>query len=665
MNRIFIFLLLAPLWAHSQETVRTRCRALLLSDTAYALEQSYRMTDDVQYNNDATGYYATLAPDGHWPDIDYHSEMKGDWKPSWHLYRVMLLCRAYYKNRRPDCLAAIHRALHFWIRNDFQCSNWWQNQINIPYAFSSILLMLDKDATPDELAYLDNILTPRVPIHNATGQNLIWQLDNQARIALLHNDAPALDHVLEDMQRVISVSTAEGIQPDYSFQQHGPMLQFGNYGLHFVNTLVFWMTVTAGFRPEKAQILSAYCSQGLRWSVFKGSMDLTVIGRQLRVDCDTKRGQVLRDDLNLLRSFAGVDVTAPTGNKSFWRSGYMVQQGGFMMSVKTNGSFVHRIESINGENLLGAFLNDGVTQVRRTGLEYHNIAPFWNWTMLPGTTGDTSIDPGGREAMASANQSDFVGQVSDTAEGVSAMRYNRLGVQAYKSYFLVDGMLVALGAGITSSHRESLVTTVEQRLTAPGTLEATGTAGPLEPTGTTEFADAPDSGRNASGQRWFWQDSTGYLLLDPDQPVVATTGPRTGNWNTLDKASPDRRLTATISTIYLPHTVKDSYAYVVTPGIGKAAAAESPVKVLSNTPALQAIQVNGKVLAVFYKEGTLGSIHVDKPCLVIYRPGATLWLSDPTRLLYEVGVSVGEKKWQVSLPSGTYAGATTSVDIHQ
>ena len=64
MNRIFIILLLAPLWAHSQETVRTRCRALLLSDTAYALEQSYRMTDDVQYNNDATGYYATLAPDG-------------------------------------------------------------------------------------------------------------------------------------------------------------------------------------------------------------------------------------------------------------------------------------------------------------------------------------------------------------------------------------------------------------------------------------------------------------------------------------------------------------------------------------------------------------------------------------------------------------------------
>ena len=141
MNRIFIFLLLAPLWAYSQQTVRTRCRTLLLSDTAYALEQSYRMTDDVQYNNDAQGYYTTLAPDGHWSDIDYHSEMKGDWKPSWHLYRVMLLCRAYYKNQAPGYLAAIRRALNFWIRNDFQCSNWWQNQINTPYTFSSILLM--------------------------------------------------------------------------------------------------------------------------------------------------------------------------------------------------------------------------------------------------------------------------------------------------------------------------------------------------------------------------------------------------------------------------------------------------------------------------------------------------------------------------------------------
>ena len=645
MKRIFIFLLLAPLWAHSQETVRTHCRALLLSDTAYALEQSYRMTDDVQYNNDATGYYATLAPDGHWPDIDYHSEMKGDWKPSWHLYRVMLLCRAHHKD-----LAAIHRALHFWIRNDFQCSNWWQNQINTPYTFSSILLMLDKDATPDELAYLDNALTPRVPIHNATGQNLIWQLDNQARIALLHHDGFALGRALEDMQRVVSISTAEGIQPDYSFQQHGPMLQFGNYGLHFVNTLVFWMTVTAGtpaaFRPEKEQILSAYCSQGLRWSVFKGAMDLTAIGRQLRVDCDTKRGQVLYDDFNLLRS----GFTAPSGNKSFWRSDYMVQQEGgrLMMSVKMNGSFVHRIESINGENLLGAFLNDGVTQVRHTGLEYHNVEPFWNWTMLPGTTGDTSIDPGGREAMASANQSDFVGQVSDSTEGVSTMRYNRLDVQADKSYFFVDGMLIALGAGITSPHREGLVTTVEQRLSN----------------------DALDSGRNASGQRWFWQDSTGYLMLDPNQPVFATSGPKTGNWNVLDKASPDRVLTATLSTIYLPHTTKDSYAYVVTPGIGKAAAAKSPVKVLSNTPTLQAIQVNGKILAVFYKEGVLtidghAIVGVDKPCMVICKPGATVWLSDPTRLQYEVSVTTGGKTWQVSLPSGAYMGATTSVDIHK
>ena len=33
-----------------------RCRHLLLSDTAYANEQSYRLTDDIIYTTDAEGY---------------------------------------------------------------------------------------------------------------------------------------------------------------------------------------------------------------------------------------------------------------------------------------------------------------------------------------------------------------------------------------------------------------------------------------------------------------------------------------------------------------------------------------------------------------------------------------------------------------------------------
>jgi len=276
------------------KSIYEHCRALLLSDTAYATEQSYLLTDEVKYTTDGAGYFKLLAADGSWKDIDYREKQPAAWMPANHLYRVMQLARAYYKNHDAAYLDAIHRAAAFWITNDIQCTNWWQNQINTPFVFSSLVIMLDKDANARELAYLNDVLAKRVPLKNPTGQNLIWQLDNQARIALIHQDYKAFAESITNMQSVITVSTKEGIQPDYSFHQHGAMLQFGNYGLHFVNSLLFWMTITANtpvaFAPEKQQILFDYCSKGLRWTVFKGGMDITAIGRQFREDCDTKRG---------------------------------------------------------------------------------------------------------------------------------------------------------------------------------------------------------------------------------------------------------------------------------------------------------------------------------------------------------------------------------------
>jgi chondroitin AC lyase len=658
--------------------IRNYCRQLLLSDTVYATEQSYRVTDDIKYTTDARGYYKTLSRSGSWNDIDYHSAMRGDWMPSWHLYRVMLLYREYNKNHDPSYLKAVHLALRFWISNDFQCSNWWQNQINTPFTFSSLLIMLDKEATPEELGYLDDVLTKRVLIYKATGQNLIWQLDDQARIALIHNDYSSLAGITKDMQKVISVSVSEGIQPDYSFHQHGPMLQFGNYGLHFINSLLFWMTVTAGtplaFTADKQNILFDYCSNGPRWTVFKGVMDITAIGRQLRVDCGKKRGDDLYDDFNLLRSFDKTDACkytmdgfaypglscGPEGNKGFWRSDYMVQMARdrYMMSVKMNGSFVKRVESINGENLLGAFLNDGVALVQRTGKEYRNIGAFWNWSMLPGVTSDTSIDPASREATSSASHSDFVGQVSDTAAGVSAMYYKRLGIQAYKSYFFADGMMIALGAGIASAHKERLVTTVNQRYYHGGGLY---------------------SGKGAGGQAWLWQDSIAYLFTDPGQEVKTVTDLRPGNWNAVDKASPDRLVADSLMTIYLPHGGRATYAYMIMPGVGleetRRLAGENPVQVFSNTAGVQALQVKGQIMAVFYAAGALTvgnklSVKADAPCMLICKPGNespgndslhTLWISDPTRTRQTIHLTINEHDLSIKLPAGDYAGSTIRV----
>ncbi len=645
--------------------IKNYCRRLLLSDTAYATEQSYRLTDDVKYDTDGPGYYQRMNAAGGWDDIDYHSQLRSPWSPSAHFYRLLLIYRSYNKNHNAAYLVAIHRSVKYWIQLDPQCTNWWQNQINTPFTFSSLMIMMGKEALPEELAYMDNVLQKRVLIKGATGQNLIWQLDNQARLALLNNDATALAACIAQMQQVVNVSAKEGIQPDYSFQQHGVMLQFGNYGMHFINTLLFWMTVTANtpqaFSADKQQILFNYCSQGLRWTVFKGQMDIPAIGRQLRENCDTKRGQTLYDNFNLLQSFDKQDAckyvmdgfTYPgkpctlAGNKSFWRSAYMVQlaQNQYMMSVKMHGSLVKRIESINSENLLGTFMNDGLALVQQSGREYHNIEPLWNWAMLPGTTGDMTTDVTSKEVTSTSNVSGFVGQASNGQEGISAMVYNRLGIKGNKSYFMVDGMMVCLGSGITSANLANLVTTVNQSFYNGKQYQ---------------------QGKNSAGEQWLWHDSIAYVFPDKGATIKTMVGNHKGNWYNIDKGSVDAPLSGAILTTYIAQSKNDSYAYIIKPAVNlndaKTLAEKNPVKVISNTATAQAVQTKGKTLAVFYAPGSIAlskseALKTDLPCLLICEKGK-LWVADPTQKLTEVNITINSHVYKITLPAGDSAGST-------
>ncbi len=655
------------------DTVKVRLRKLLLSDTAYANEQSYRVTDDIIYNKDAAGYLSDLTPMGNWPDINYFSQQPSSWKPSWHLYRTMLLCRAYFKTHDDHYLSAVHRALTFWIAHDFQSSNWWQNQINTPYAFSSLLIMLKENASTTESDYFLEKLAKRITISNATGQNLLWQYDNQARLAIILDNRQTFERLMKGMQSLIKITTGEGIQPDYSFHQHGAMLQFGNYGLHFLNNTVFWLNVTTGtnfaFDLENQRVLFDYCRSGLKWTVFKGAMDVTGIGRQIRHDYTDKRGTDLQDDFQLI-SFAdpvketcrysldGFDngngtICGLWGVNGFWCSDYMLGRSGrnYLISVRTHGNGVKKVESINGENLKGAFLNDGVTLIQQTGNEYKNIEPLWNWSMLPGTTCDTLVNL--TAAFNTDNDdSHFVGLASNGVMGISTMVYNRLGLSATKSYFLIGDMMVALGAGITTAEKEHVVTTLDQCfLHYPRQLK---------------------SGLTSDGRQWILKDSIAYWSLDKDQKINVEISTRKGRWSDIDKASPADMITDTLLTLYLPHNVNNFYAYAIKPSasLKDIATTMQPttIKILTNTDYCQAIAVKENVLAAFIKEGTLNvfdnSLNVDSPCLLLCKKtdhGTKFWIADPTKKMSEIKIHYGLKSLTVKLPRGNLAGSTSQI----
>lgn len=651
--------------------IRKHCRQLLLSDTAYATEQSYRLTEDIRYDTDAAGYFKALSVEGSWNDITYQSQTPSSWLPSWHLYRILLLCRAYYKNNDPAYLAGIHRALRFWIKNDFICKNWWQNNINVPFAYSSIILQLGARAEPDEMDFLNNVIVKRIPVNKATGQNLIWQLDNEARVALIHNDYDGFAKIMTRMQTVIEVTTKEGVQPDYSFHQHGPMLQFGNYGMHFVNSLLFWMTITANtplaFDKEKQQIIFDYCSKGLRWTIYNRAMDITAVGRQLRGNSGIRRGNNLYDDFNLIRSYdknyscnyimdgfnyPDQQNCTLAGNKSFWSSDYMVQlkKGHYMMSVKMNGPFVKPVESINGENLKGALLNDGVALVQRTGKEHRDIEAIWNWAMLPGTTTDTTINPASRQSFSAVNHSAFVGQVSDGLQGISAMAYNRLNVKANKSYFFVDDMLVALGAGVETPDTKNVVTTVDQR-----------------------FYTAPyHTGKNKAGQQWLWLDNMAYYFPDHYTQVKTTVRATHGDWFDINNGAGHIPASGKVITTYIAQNKNNTYAYIIKPSISLNAVKAVPgVKILINTPDEQAIAVNNTVMVTFYKAGSITVngmlLKADKPCLLICNKAGgrfnTIWVADPTRAETNISLTIGNTVKQVTLPSGDYKGSSIKISL--
>ena len=79
-----------------------------------------------------------------------------------------------------------------------------------------------------------------------TGQNKIWLAGNVLLRALLENDWKLVREARTVIGSEIMVGAGEGIQADWSFHQHGPQQQFGNYGLSFISNMGFYSEVFAG-----------------------------------------------------------------------------------------------------------------------------------------------------------------------------------------------------------------------------------------------------------------------------------------------------------------------------------------------------------------------------------------------------------------------------------
>ena len=642
-----------------------------------------------------------LNDKGQWPDIDYASKQRGSWQPADHLSRLQSMAKAYQRNgdsfyHDPALLAKIHLALNYWLANDLQCPNWWYPEIGVPMSLAPTLILMENELTKDQIAAGIRILDrSRIRM---TGQNKVWLSGNVLMKSLLLRDAETIRKASASIQEELKVSLEEGIQPDGSFHQHGPQIQFGNYGLAYVGDMIKWIRILRNtpyaFDEKKMAILRDYLIDGQQWITWKNQMDISACGRQLFVDAQAGKARSLAGSIRQMETldpaFAKAYQQANqyetlSGNKHFRNSDFQVQRSPkYYFSVKMCSERVIGAESCNSENIRGYYLGDGATYLYQSGKEYENIFPYWDWKKIPGTT--TLQDDKELPVLTASGyriKSSFVGGVSDGKNGIAAMDYHRNGITAKKTWFNFNNMVVCLGAGIRSTEVYPVATTVNQSFL----------------TGEVTVKDQSEKNLPAESSvnlnpSWILHDRTGYFFPEKGN-LKLETKTVTGSWNQVALMYKPETMQSAIFKLWFDHGLNPDnlkYAYFLVPGATKAILqkmeTQPSFKILKNDTIQQAVVSSDKSIAgvVFLQAGKtdlFGGLEVSAPCIVMLKKEKGLLkvsLSDPTQKLDKLQLTMtgkyeiadrqtavhpenGKLNVTVTLPEGGEAGNTVLIQL--
>ena len=625
---------------------------------------------------DAKESLKSINPDGTWPDVDYTSrERGGGWSQRKHLQRMQAMSVAYANPSSEyfcddKMKTAILSALGHWLKADYQNPNWWWPCIGIPRCLVSVFILLGDDLPEDMLKQAEPIL--KRSKMGMTGQNKVWCAGIAFYKGYLYGDASLMQKAVDQINSEVHISQKEGLQADWTFHQHGPQLQTGNYGLHFAEDMVEWVTVLKGTQyaisADKLELLRNYLLESCSWMVWKGRLDQSGCGRQIDAGKPLNKGQRF---LKLFDLMAKVDPAKAkeyhrhktmennlVGHKAYWRSNISVHRRlDWYASVKMSSKRVIGTETCNSENLRGLLAGDGVLLLYQSGLEYDDIAPLWNWHRLPGTTCDQGIKslvPSGKNVNYS--NSGFCGNLSCGETGMAAMLYKRAKLSACKAWFFEKDSIICLGSGITGESIGSVYTSIQQSLLHGPVVTSKGNL-------------AAGEHKLAKGS-WLHHDGVGYHLLNGS---IVKQEKVNGNWKSIYSTRGDRPATGDIFSLWIDHAKSpknQSYAYTIYPQAkpsDMAALTEKPsVRILANTDNLQAIENESGVKAVFYNPGKLTThsktIEVSAPCLLSVT-STQLTLSDPLCIQKSVTVTIDGKSQTVVLPQADSKGKQVSVSL--
>jgi chondroitin AC lyase len=645
-------------------------------------------------NQDFNKNASAIQGDGRWLDIDYASKAETNWAPLVHLNRLKQFALALSDagaSADQKLAAKTIVALRYWMQQRPVSSNWFQNDIASPTAIGEVLMLL-KNSNILPSALQDSLIRAmkQGDVVRVVGANKVDIAVHMMYRACLTRDKGLMDTAVHQAFLPITLGNKQGLQYDYSYLQHGPQLQIASYGQVFLigeYKVASWLLGTAYALPEeKLKILDHYLTGTFLKTIRGRYIDFNTEGRGIsrndlldKTNITTKAGKhsllalakevnpknasVLDEADQRILQIQPASFGIKPSHVHFYKSDYTIHnRPAYSFNVRTVSKRTIRTESGNKENLTGKFLPDGSTNIQRSGAEYFNIMPVWEWDKIPGVTGrdyqrdqKITIDWGERGVGA------FIGGTSDGQYGTTVYQMNYDEVTAKKAWFFFDDEVVCLGADINSMAKESITSTVNQ---------AWG-KGPVR-----VFDD---------GVKRIWHDSIGYYF--PDQAAVKWTNERqSGSWYLINANRSKNLVHGKVFKLWFDHghdPVKQAYAYVVKPGMSENDLKNNKTlntKILENTPAVQAVgnEALQMVQVVFHEPGTLlkpdFSITVDRPCVLLIKAMQTknpvLYLSDPTQLLTDLHISFSsafldvKEPFPISLPQGDQKGATVSFQFN-
>ncbi len=663
---------------------------------------------------------ATIRIDGTWPGIDYVDVSRTGFQHVNHLNNLVEMSRAYKKKGTSlkgdqKLKKVIYSALDYWLANDFICDNWWNNQIGTPNALVSLLLIMDTDLTKEQIA---KTLPMVGRAHlNATGArpsgDRIKIAGILAKTLLFNRDEPRFNEVIRVIEGEIKFATGRGMQYDYSFHHREDRVNNTlSYGTGYADAFAEWAAFVSGTKyqfSEKPlhQLIDYYLDGICKMMVYgkypdTGAMNRDITREGAQRAFGTKTPEKLLETSNyrkneleeIVKIRRGEAVPTLSHSTFYWQTEHFTfQRPDFFTSVRMYSTRNDNMEvPYNGEGLMNHHRGDGTNYISRTGAEYTNMAPVYDWQKIPGTTVVQKPELPSENEIQKTGLTDFVGAVTDGKYGAVTFDFKSPHdpLTAKKAWFFFDHEYVCLGAGITSAAKLTVATTLNQCLLLGDVVVMNGT----------QKSTIEKGNRRLDKVKWIFHDGIGYIFPEA-QKVNLSNQAQTGSWFKINRQSdsPKDEISKDVFKLWIDHGQQPqnaSYQYIVVPSTTEnemESQSGRRVEILANSVEIQAVRHSGLNICqmIFYTSGEIQvnknlKIGIDSPGVVMVKTEGSvvkqISVADPSRKLSKIHLTVtgkiekngghfssfwnkekGISEIAIDLPQTVYAGKSVTIEL--